>query len=249
MFTPRWRLPGARASRQCLLPVAASPAQALTDSVSPNSDTGFHSGRTEAPVGSLVGSLLESSSSLSNAPRKASAAPKPVLAATGEKPPRQDQASFSLAFWRVHPLVMVVDSRQAKALPTEALLQSIMAALGINRQPLPRAEIQHWPVAGVGDKSWDAGREMIQAFLESRLQDQPVRYLVLMGAEAARVIAADAVQPGGDSSPDAIKLEAFDCELLLTPSLADLLLAPRTKAGLWALLKPLRELSIAGASH
>jgi hypothetical protein len=246
MFAPRWQLPGARESRQCLLPVATSPAR---NQNSPNSASGpgtaSGAGHPEPPMGSLVGSLLESVK-----PQKAAQALDPVAGPILAEPLQQEaQAAFSLAFWRIHPQVMVVDSRQPKALPTEALLQALVAALGIGGQSLPRAELQNWPMAGGGDKSWGAAREMIHAFLESRLQDQPVRYLVLMGNAAVKAIAHEALEQAVDSLREPVKLEQFECELLLTPSLTQLLLAPREKAGLWPLLAPLRKLAATHTSR
>lgn len=241
MFTPRWVLPGAQLSRQCQLPVAEADT-ALVQAGKPVSQggasrrAGHVGGAQERPrpaTGSLVDSLLDTGSPQPPAVAVASERAAAFIATAGEK---KQKAAFSLAFWRIHSQVMVVDSRQpSKALPTETLLRNIVAGLGL-RKPLPRAEIQNWPLAGGGDQGWDAAREMIQAFLESRLLSHPVRYLVLMGADAVKVIL---------DNPDTaigrrVNVDTFACDALTAPSLTDLLLEPRQKAVLWRLFSPLK---------
>lgn len=245
MFTPRWVLPGARASQLCQLPVAnVAPATEVApvpqqnhQSVQPRPDA---QARPEKSAGAVVSHLLDTVARQAKSPlpgpKSEAASPIPV----------QDEAAFSLAFWRVHSHIMVVDSRQPKALPTQALLQSLLAAMGVTGR-LPRAEVQAWPVPGSSDKSWHSAREMIQAFLETRLLSEPVKYLVLMGQDAARAVLAEP-DDGLDSNSAAnaqrplgrVNLDSFACEALVTPSLAELLLQPRLKAGLWRLLAPLR---------
>ena len=243
MFAPRWLLPGASVSHQCLLP-AASSLDTIADTRSQSCGDIVSAGRPEQSDGSLVGSLLKSVSS-----PKIPVVRERVELLLPENAQQAQQATFSLAFWRVHPQVIVVDSRLPKALPTVALLQAVVSALGVSRSPLPRAEIQNWPVSGGGDKSWDAAREMMQAFLESHLHDQPARYLVLMGHAAVKVIASGAVDEPAVNEKKPVKLEQFGCELLVTPSLTQLLLEPEKKAGLWQLLAPLRNLADTQASH
>lgn len=240
MFTPRWVLPGAQLSRQCQLPVAEADI-ALDQAGKPVSQGGAsqhagHAGgaqeRPRPATGSLVDSLLETATPPRATPVAGERAAA-LVAASGEK---KQKAAFSLAFWRIHPQVMVVDTRQpSKALPTEALLRNFVKVLGLT-QSLPRAEIQNWPLAGGGDQGWDAALEMIQAFLESRLLSQPVRYLVLMGSDAVKTILDNPEAAVGSR----VNVDTFACEALIAPSLTDLLLEPGQKAVLWRLCSPLR---------
>lgn len=239
-FVPRWVLPVARASVQCRLPVAAGGhKQANAAQVHATVATAEAFAK---PARALVDALLERESSLGgDPPEDKAASPTPAsnpVEAASQDDMSREIAAFSLAFWRVHPQVMVVDSRQPAVLPTEALLRALLAGLGLARS-LPRAEIQVWPMAGSGDRSWAAAREMMHAFLESRLLSQPVSYLLVMGGDAAKAILGDTAE----ASAGCIRLDSFACEALVTPSLSELLLQPHLKAPLWNLLKPLRLLA------
>lgn len=235
MFTPRWVLPGARPSRQCELPVAPAPGTEAANAPSVETDR-EPPPRRETSVGALVDTLLQ----------KAPAAPQLPVADVPDSPEPapvpQESAAFALAFWRVHPDVMVVDSRQQKVLPTEALLQGVLSAVGVTAN-LPRAEVLTWPMPGGGDKSWPAAREMVQAFLEGRLLSQPVRHLLVMGNDACRAVLGDEPDKLVPSGTGVAQLDSFACEAIVTPSLADLLMQPRQKSVLWAALKPLRYLA------
>ncbi len=236
-FVPRWVLSGARQSSRCVLP-QANPTQ-VDLSVRPlaGAATGAsmpiaqHDAAASSPqaVGALVDALRET--------QPARKAPVAESLASSRVPGRPvEQVSFSLAFWRVHPRLIVVDSRQPKALPTEALLASIVSALQLSDR-LPRADIQNWPVPGSRDSGWNAAQEMIQAYLESRLDGEPVSHMVLMGTNAARAIAPETL---ADLPEGQIHLAKFACHAILTPSLAELLLEPGRKAQLWTQLAPLR---------
>lgn len=242
-FVPRWVLPGARVSLQCRLPVSAD-ADTRTPAASASQSAIAVSEKQSKPARALVDSLLERVSPTSaEMPDKPSSSPNraaPVLpGATQAEATQTEVAAFSLAFWRVHPQVMVVDSRQPQVLPTEALLRALLSGLGLTGA-LPRAEMQVWPMPGSSDKSWSAACEMMHAFLEGRLLSQPVSFLVVMGGDAAKAILGDAADQVVDGR---VSLDNFACDALVTPSLAELLLQPHLKARLWSLLKPLRQLT------
>lgn len=257
MFTPRWVLPGARASHLCQLPVANSAEPVTVAAVEESQSSVAHQGGQGAPqqtADAVVSHLLDTVGEPTGSPLR-TAAPEPAAEATPAQTAAnaqkvKDEAAFSLAFWRVHQHIMVVDSRQPKALPTHALLHSILAAQGL-RNALPQAEIQNWPVPGSNDKSWQSAREMIQVFLETRLLQEPVKYLLIFGQEAARAVLIEPESEADYSqytdAPQAeaaqfrrANLDAFACEALLAPSLAQLLLRPTLKSKLWPLLAPLR---------
>ncbi len=151
--------------------------------------------------------------------------------------------AFALSIWRVSDSLLVVDSRQAQlALPTEPLLINILVALGYPRQPLPKADVVRWPMlSGPGvDQSEASAREMLEAYLDSRLMPQPGTRLLLMGADAARYVlpVAQMVEntvPFGQS----FMLEALQANAIVVPSLADMLLAPASKRLTWQAIQPL----------
>jgi hypothetical protein len=240
MFTPRWVLPGAKSSHQCELPVAPAPGAEAANT--PNMDFDREPPpRRETSVGALVDTLLQKT------PAAPQPQPQPSVADVPEPAPEpapvpQESAAFALAFWRVHPDVMVVDSRQQKALPTEALLQGMLSAVGVSAN-LPRAEILTWPMPGAGEKTWPAAREMVQAFLEGRLLSQPVRLLLVMGSDACKAVLGEKPDELVPSGTGVVQLDSFACEAIVTPSLADLLMQPKQKSVLWAALKPLRHLA------
>jgi hypothetical protein len=144
----------------------------------------------------------------------------------------QTTVQFSLALWRIDSEVMVVDSRRPRsALPTEALLANILFQLNVLRQPLPRAEFLNWPMPGTGgNHGWDAAREMVQAFLEGRLSSNPIKRLVIMGAEAGNAILEKEVDCQTEAG---FAGQAFGAEAMLLPSLADMLYQPELKKIAW----------------
>ncbi len=233
MFVPRWILPRARMSAQ--LAVA------------------------EPEVEEVEKPPVESASAPSQ-PAELPAAPRPVQAAVNEimdnlRPQTRSEASpieesaparaaseqpvqFALSIWRPVPALMILDTRHTgQALPTHALLENILRAKEVALPPA-KPDILLWPPAGVTSASgWGAAREMVQAFLQARLERQPARYLWLMGESACHAVLPD--HPYQDNLGRAINLDSLATLAVVLPSLADMLLQPELKAHTWAAIRSL----------
>lgn len=277
-YMPRWILPVAPAPVSCepVLPVNDAPCVETAPVSAPSLDgiagspavtaSNTHAETSPATTVGMTAPSEMLSSSLSEIVDevKASATPIPSVKDSSVNPgiagkvlPDQKTAvdpdpNFSLSLWRVSDDLMVVDSRHAElALPTEPLLANILFALGLPRQPLPRAEVLRWPMYDhrLAPKGEAAARETVLAMLEGKLEAQPARYLMLMGAEACHfVLPAELLPENGDVdvSYEAMQgkapvIEALQATAIVVPSLCDMLQQPELKAVTWRSIQPLRQ--------
>lgn len=228
MFVPRRILSGARASATAELPV-----------LPPEEDQ--HPGEPEiavAPVAEVpqqieatVSGLMETLARTADLVAVAPAVPDVSSAAVVESP-----VQFALSIWRPSPALMILDSRDAGgALPTQALLANILRAKGL-ALPASKPDILAWPPAGMAPTpGWTAAREMLQAFLQARLERQPAQYLWLMGESACRAVLAD--RPFNESLGLVVNLDSIAGLAVVLPSLADMLQQPELKARTWAAIR------------
>ena len=280
-YMPRWILPMAPRSVACAAVVKSKPA-AASDVYVPASRVAAvagnppaaHSASVAATAGSASASVSASLSPSQTSPASAavgmealaavteqvSVTPTPVIEAPARR--MTDTAAvvdprFALSMWRVSEELLVIDSRQAQlALPTEPLLANILQALGLPRQPLQRAEVLHWPMYDhpLAPKGEAAARETLMAMLEAKLEQHPVPYLLLMGAEAchfvlpAELLPSAAEGEGGDPSSSfaalegkALRVEPLKATAIVVPSLCDMLQQPALKASTWRAIQPLRQ--------
>jgi hypothetical protein len=236
MFVPRWILPGARMSAQ--LAVAEPEVERAVE---------------QAAVESAAAPLEVAE--IPAAPRPVQAAVSEIMdtlrpRASVETPPVEEPGStptpavveqpvqFALSIWRPVPALMILDTRHAgQALPTQALLENILRAKEVALPPA-KPDILLWPPAGVvPTPGWGAAREMVQAFLQARLERQPARYLWLMGESACHAVLPD--HSYQDSLGRAINLDSLATLAVVLPSLADMLLQPELKARTWAAIRSL----------
>ncbi len=235
MFVPRWILPRARMSEQLAVveledeevekpPVesASAPSQPVEMPAAPR------------PVQAAVSEIMDTlrpQTRVEASPIEESA---PAPARTADEQP----ARFALSIWRPVPALMILDTRHAgQALPTHALLDNILRAKEVALPPA-KPDILLWPPAGVAATSgWGAAREMVQAFLQARLERQPARYLWLMGESACHAVLPD--HPYQDNLGRAINLDSLATLAVVLPSLADMLLQPELKAHTWAAIRSL----------
>lgn len=277
-YMPRWILPVAPAPVSCepVLPVNDAPSVETAPVSAPNLDgiagspavtaSNTHAETSPATTVGMTAPSEMLSSSLSEIVDEVKASAIPIPSAkdssansgtAGKVLPDQKTAvdpdpTFSLSLWRVSDDLMVVDSRHAElALPTEPLLANILFALGLPRQPLPRAEVLRWPMYDhrLAPKGEAAARETVLAMLEGKLEAQPARYLMLMGAEACHfVLPAELLPENGDVdvSYEAMQgkapvIEALQATAIVVPSLCDMLQQPELKAVTWRSIQPLRQ--------
>lgn len=236
MFVPRFILPHAPVPRRAQLPQSAE----ITGAPAREPVVSEEMEQRALPKHAAAVNRIVNLNFQTDSPQQVvgdSAAEKPVLPPkpVSESPPAKEIARFSLALWRINSDVLVVDSRRPKAaLPTESLLSNILFQLSLLKQPLPRAEFLNWPMAGGNDHGWNAASEMARAFLEGRLLSNPVRYVVVMGSDAARALLQ---QDASESIGDKIRMETFAADALVLPSLADILHQPELKKQVWQSLR------------
>lgn len=276
-YMPRWILPVAPRPVACAS-VTATPVESVAANTAPLANpAAVVSGVTPAAgLAQVTAAVAEVTAQVSSAPRAAAAPAVPPVsvtetlavlsepAATRQQPTAEAAVhrvaaatevdpQFALSMWRASDDLLVIDSRQAQlALPTEPLLANILLALGL-RQPLPRAEVLHWPMYDhpLAPKGEAAAKETLLAMLEARLEQQPVSYLLLMGAEACHYILPDELLPADSSQPQAscqallgkaLRFDALKVTAIVVPSLSDMLQQPDLKATTWRAIQPLRQI-------
>lgn len=277
-YMPRWILPVAPRPVACA-PVTARPVESIAANTAPLANPAAVVSRVTPAAGlaQVTAAVADVTAQVSVAPRVAAATPAvpPVAvtetlaalaepAVTAVKPTAETvinslgvaaetDPQFALSMWRASDDLLVIDSRQAQlALPTEPLLANILLALGL-RQPLPRAEVLHWPMYDhpLAPKGEAAAKETLMALLEARLEQQPVSYLLLMGAEACHYILPDELLPADSPQPPAscqallgkaLRLDALKATAIVVPSLSDMLQQPDLKATTWRAIQPLRQI-------
>lgn len=133
---------------------------------------------------------------------------KPAAPPVRSEPAAEVPVRFALSIWRPAPGLMILDSRVAgQALPTHALLENILRAKGLASPPA-NPDVLTWPPAGVAPPpGWTGAREMLQAFLQARLEHQPASYLWLMGESACHAVLDDRVYQ--DSLGLAVNVDAL----------------------------------------
>lgn len=238
MFVPRRVLPCARASVAAMVPLAVPQVADAEEPPTPESshptvEMELRQNIQDAPrpIQTSVNDIMES---FTRPVRQVEIIPEPaVVAPTGAaEPPVQ----FALSIWRPSPALMILDSRHAGgALPTHALLDNILRAKGLASQ-LSKPDVLSWPPAGMAPMpGWDAAREMLQAFLQARLERQPAQYLWLMGESACSAVLTG--RSFADSLGLAINLDNLASLAVVLPSLADMLQQPSLKARTWGAIR------------
>ncbi len=270
-YMPRWVLPMAPAPVLCQ-PVTAQPERAGSVPPQPVA-TEVMAQTTPAPAERVESAALTASAPQSEASATVADA-RQVLAAMATPTPAAEPSTdtgvagravaplsaatanaetprFALSLWRIGASLMVIDSRQAElALPTEPLLSNILLALGFPQQRLPRAEVMRWPMYEnhLAPQGEEAARETIVAMLEALLEQQPVPYLLLMGADACHYVLPPGLVDGevrtqrfAAAQGQTLTLEALNSKAIVVPSLCDMLQDTSLKASCWQAIQPLRQ--------
>lgn len=227
MFVPRKRLLGAKASRALPIaqPLAVSIPKPLTESP-----------RQEAAIAAERHNTPKIASELVDWVRPTQIDPTPKTATVTPITPAK-ALRFSLNLWNCHNW-LVIDSRQPhQALPTDTLLQNILTSIGYD-EALPKTDIIHWPLIETpsAPPGWEAAREMMSAFLRTRLLNQPQTRLLLMGE-----MAFDVCTSGEDTHSSQLfsVIPLLNTQAWILPSLTQLLQQPSLKSHCWQLLAPL----------
>jgi hypothetical protein len=172
---------------------------------------------------------------------------------TQDKPSGTQPIRFSLSVWRISKDLTVIDSRQpGSALPTDKLLQNMLRSIGYHLAQLPQSELLRWPLFK-DDKlnsNEDEARAMVQAYLSALFsKDNTTEHateknkaIILLGKEAIRF----SIDVGGDvehfyaqHKGSALLHEQWKNQILIAPSLTDMLQDPMQKRVAWQALQTL----------
>lgn len=243
-FVPRKRLLGAKPSLALIRSEAApepkaegpaiSASMAITEAPAATRalQAEAHQPKTQAlqPVAQIVSQVAERLTATPFADTSSSSArpeSPPTLV------PTQKVLRFALTVWHL-PGWLWIDSRQTQqALPTDALLQNMLWALGLKEPVKP--EIIKWPPveSPLQVQDWEQAREMMRSFLTPRLG--PGERLILMGEAAYNACTHGPFDYAERLAAGDIKHPTNPCALL--PSLAQILTQPGLKAHIWRQLQ------------
>ncbi|MFT6102703.1 MAG: hypothetical protein ACJATV_000729 [Granulosicoccus sp.] len=167
------------------------------------------------------------------------------------------EVRFTLNVWRIREELIVIDSRQpAAALPTEKLLQNILRSVGYPLAQLPPSELLRWPLftnkkltsKNITNKYIDQSSEeeearaMVQAYLSAQYAKAPVKALLLLGQSAVQF----ALTPDTgiknfyeQHKGSQISSSPWQSQVLVAPSLVDMLHDPMQKRITWQALQVL----------
>ncbi len=166
-----------------------------------------------------------------------------TLAAMGRPAP----IAFQLRVWTLPSGVLWIDSHEPQAaLPQAGLLANILRAFN-PLWTLPQADLLQWPLPHLpkAAQSADAAHEMVQAFIESRLESLRASGtassvgLIVSGQMAMRWVLAKPLLPD-EALPQVLPAAdgPFGCGVLCLASLTQMLKTPSLKATLWPALAP-----------
>jgi hypothetical protein len=243
-YMPRWHLPFAPISVRCELPVAEVETPSLEKlQVKPDlvsaptySQPVLKTISSDvSPVNNLIGDMLDAKKAVKSAAVPISAAD--ILAQLDTKPLTIEP--FSLSIWRPLDGVMIIDSRNTKlALPTELLLNNVLRSVFSNQAIKPQEEVLRWPMIenSFAKRSKSDARTELQTWLSVQHEIRPIRYLWLMGSNAATYLLPEPVEYAAIIFNKIALLDSAINALVL-PSLNELLQKPSSKQKLFSALR------------
>jgi hypothetical protein len=258
---PKESSEGERSTKELLAPSEASIATAK-ESEAPLSHVNIQD-NSSAQAAPLVNTLMESLGiQREETPIEPLTAAAAISAVANTSPdtatPVSDnnampaEVRFTLNVWRIREELIVIDSRQpAAALPTEKLLQNILRSVGYPLVQLPPSELLRWPLftnKKLTNKHIDQSSEeeearaMVQAYLSAQYAKAPVKALLLLGQSAVQfALTPDAgiknfyEQHKGSQ----VSSSPWQSQVLVAPSLVDMLHDPMQKRVTWQALQVL----------
>jgi hypothetical protein len=243
-YMPRWHLPFAPISVICELPVVETEPPALhhpevkaESVIAPSySQPLFKSASADvSPVNNLIGDMLDAKKVVRSVAVPVSSAD--ILAQLDTKLVTIEP--FSLSIWRPLDGVMIIDSRNTKlALPTELLLNNVLRSVFSNQALKPQEEVLRWPMIenSFAKRSSSDARTELQTWLSVQHEIRPIRYLWLMGSNAATYLLPEPVEYTM-SIFNKIALLDSTVNSLVLPSLNELLQEPSAKKQLFSALR------------
>ncbi|RYY75150.1 MAG: hypothetical protein EOO52_12680 [Gammaproteobacteria bacterium] len=251
-YMPRWQLPFAPASTICETATLME-APVLESSILKSDDSKLFQQdisrpepkveiSTSAQSSNVLNDILESKNLPASKPQRISAAD--ILAQLDTKPANID--AFSLSIWRPLDGVMIIDSRNAKlALPTELLLNNILRSIFSDDSLKPKEEILRWPMIenSFTKRTASDARVELQTWLSVQHEIQPIKYLWLMGSNAATYFLIDQ-KNFTDSIFQSADLVDSEVKALVLPSLIEILQNPALKKKIFAVVQQYHSINL-----
>ena len=148
---------------------------------------------------------------------------------------------FALNCWRISDDLLALDSREpGAALPTDTLLLNIVRSIGYPMEQLPQSELLRWPLFSHDQNANDEhqARAMVHAYVQAQASKKPAKYLFLMGTAAARFT----LEGFNDwQNVEGKTFQQWQMNLIVIPSLADMLREPLLKRVTWEAIKSLGQ--------
>jgi hypothetical protein len=119
------------------------------------------------------------------------------------------------------------------------LAMSLWRVLGMPAAEPPRAQLLPWPAftSRSLDQGWDQAQMAVQRKFDLMLQQAPVRFVLLLGDSAARLILQS--EEGGDGMRGLLFRPRSHVAALASASLSEMLQVPGCKREVWRDLQPL----------
>jgi len=242
-YMPRWHLPFAPMSVGCELPAlvqeqASEVSEVKYDLLNVSSKLSAPKTKesVESPVqaNNVLNDIFELKKAATPKSQPVSAAD--ILAQLNSKPANID--AFSLSIWRPVDGLMIVDARNSKlALPTELLLNNILNSFFLGQLLQVQEEVLRWPMIenSFTKRTENDARVELQTWLSVQQEIRPIKYLWLMGSNAATYFLPE--QTSFNSSVfQSISLANSPINALILPSLNEILQNPILKQKLFAAL-------------
>jgi len=245
-YMPRWLLPFAPQSVPCEFPQNIH--QIIHDAdVSRSTDivtTSFvkPSVNEVSAVSHLINDITKANETIKTSVKPLGATD--ILAHLDTKPKTIE--SFSLSIWRPENGVMLIDSRNTKlALPTELLMNNLLRAEFKNQPVQSMAEVLRWPMIenSFTKRTENDARIDLQTWLSVQHEIRPIRYLWLMGENAASYFLPTDISFQKVLFKSQILINSSISALVL-PSLNELLQHPSWKQSLFLAIRQYHSTSL-----
>ena len=157
-----------------------------------------------------------------------------------------EQIQFRLACWQPTDDLLVIDSLTPGEQPGQERVQLLANILkAINRLPengLSQAELIDWPVTKGGPADQEGARTLLSTFLDARIKQRGVCWVILMGETAANYIGEEGAEfSTGQQSTGQQRELSGGAKAIQVQSLQTMLTDPATKADTWQAIQFLAD--------
>lgn len=237
-YMPRWHLSLAPVATACQLPTvvpseidigSAQVVQLQSIQVLPAETI-----KESQPFNNLLDNLRDSKSSLkTDSKHDTSLSAEKIRAQLANKSVVLDP--FSLSVWRPCENILIIDSRNTSlALPTEMLMRNLLSTFMPSDILNFKEEVLRWPMIenSFAHRTEDDARVELQTWLSVQQEIRPLKYIWLMGKNAASYFL-----PIGTKYEDLLFKDELiadsNTRALVLPSLIELLMSPLLKRKLF----------------